>query len=92
MGKSSVNVLIINVLTPILWAYGQTKKQNQFEQKAIHLLQNLPKEVNKITKIWNSVGMYLPNAYFSQASLEWYNESCKAKKCLQCEVGKSILK
>jgi hypothetical protein len=92
LGKSSINVLIINVLTPILWAYGQEKNQSQFAQKAINLVQNLPCEINKITKIWNSLGMYLPNAYFSQASIEWYNQTCKAKKCLQCQVGKSILK
>lgn len=92
VGKSSINTLIINVLTPVLWAYAKEKEQVSFEQKAISLLQNLASESNKITKIWNALGLYLPNAYFSQASLEWYNEACKVKKCLQCQIGKDILK
>lgn len=92
LGKSSINVLIINVLTPVLWAYGQEKGQTKFREKAINLVQNLPNESNKITKSWKNLGLYLPNAYFSQASIEWYNQTCKAKKCLQCQVGKSILK
>jgi hypothetical protein len=50
----------------------------------------LPPENNKVTREWRKIGLPIKNAYESQACLEIYQQFCKRKQCLACEVGKKI--
>jgi hypothetical protein len=92
LGERSVNTLIINTVAPLLFAYGEYIDDPSFKERAQELLQNIPKEHNRITRVMVSAGFSNQNAYESQGLLELYHGFCKQKKCLYCNIGTSILK
>lgn len=92
LGKSSRENIVLNTVAPLLAAYAQAKDDYQFIEKAVALLENIPAEDNRITRIWQGLQLPIRTAFDSQASIEWYTHGCLEKKCLQCPVGTAILK
>ena len=84
--------LIINTVAPVLFAYGLYTKQDEFREKAIHFLQQIPPEKNTIISSWRKENIVAKNAFDSQALLELYKNYCTPKKCLECAVGNKLLK
>ncbi len=91
LGKDSVNNLIINTIAPLLAAYSLQKDNDIYIEKAIKILEQLPAETNKITEMWEDVGLKVKNAFDAQASIELYNEFCNKKQCLQCRIGAEVI-
>lgn len=92
MGTTSINILLINVLIPLLFCYGEKLGSQALKNRALNLLQEIPAEKNSITKRWKELGMPLDSAYDSQGLIELKQMNCSAKNCLNCNVGNSILK
>jgi hypothetical protein len=92
LGKDAVDHIIINAIVPLLTAWSFDKDQEKYREQAIHMLEGLPAESNKITKLFQNLGLELRSAFESQAVLELYNNYCYRKNCLSCSVGCSILK
>ncbi len=92
LGKESINNLIINTVAPLLAAYSQQQDNELFMERALSLLEGLPPEHNKITQRWEDVGLTIRTAFDSQASIELYNEFCTKKRCLQCRIGKELIR
>lgn len=92
LGKESINNLIINTVAPLLAAYSQQQDNELFMERALNLLEGLPAEHNKITQRWEDVGLAIRTAFDSQASIELYNEFCTKKRCLQCRIGKELIR
>ena len=92
LGDSSVENVVINTVVPLLVSYANQKDNREYLEKAICLLEELPAEQNNITKHWQSMGLPIKSAFDSQASIEWFNNFCLAKKCLSCGVGVEILR
>jgi hypothetical protein len=92
IGEASVQNIIINTVAPLMVAYGRQKDEQRFVDKAIHILQQLPGEQNKITRLWRDLGLKAENAADSQGLIELYNNFCQRRQCLNCTVGNSILK
>lgn len=92
LGKQSIQLLLINVVSPLLFNYGLKKGSEEFKEKAIELLDNLPAEKNAITKKWEALGAPLESAFHSQALIQLKNNHCEFKKCLTCMLGNAILK
>lgn len=91
LGKESANNLIINTIIPLWTAYSMHKDTDMYMDKAIKILEELPAEHNKITELWDNIGLKIQNAFDAQASIELYNEFCSKKQCLQCRIGNAIL-
>ncbi len=91
-GQTSKENVIINTIVPLLVAYGRAKDDQRFVDRAMAILQHIPAEVNKITKIWSVLGMSIKSSFDSQALLEQYNNACQKRSCLNCVVGASLLK
>lgn len=91
LGDGSINILLINVVVPILFSYGKKIGDDALVERAIGFLQELPSEKNNITKKWKERFMPLSSAYDSQALLQLKNNHCKPKKCLSCAIGNTIL-
>lgn len=91
IGAQSSRVLCINVVAPLLVAYGQAVSDSLFIDKAVNLLESLEKENNAITRLWSSQGKKIRNAAESQGSIELFNKYCKEKNCLKCSIGNKIL-
>ena len=92
LGADTVHNLLINSVIPVLFSYGIYHKEEKYKDKALCWLQELPPELNSITKEFAALGIGGESAYDSQALIELKNEYCSAKKCLDCSVGNYLLR
>ena len=92
LGKASIENILINTVVPLLVAYGKAKDEQDYVDRAVAILQHLPAEYNKITRHWEELGIKVKSAFDSQALIELFNNFCTQKKCLNCNIGASLLK
>lgn len=92
IGKSSIDILIINTVIPALFLYGHLFGSDEHKDLAINLLTEIPGEKNSITDKWQTLGFEINTAYDSQALLELKSHNCDLQKCLDCPVGYEIMK
>jgi hypothetical protein len=92
LGKESKENILVNTVVPLLVCYAREKGNHAYLDKAIHLLEQLPAENNRIIRIWKDLGLSIAHAFDSQGSIELYNQYCLQNKCLSCPVGMSLLK
>jgi hypothetical protein len=92
IGNQMVESILINTIVPVLFAYGLYNKEEQYKEKAIHWLTQIPTEQNAITKVWYGVDLGNRTAFDSQSLIQLTNSYCKQKKCLECAVGNKLLK
>lgn len=92
LGKNSIELLIINVVVPMLVAFSRDRQQPELTDKALDLLEQLKPENNSIMQLYHNLGFENKSAARSQGILELHNNYCKPVRCLQCAIGNSILK
>ena len=83
--------IIINTITPLLFAWGVYHKERSAKEKALQLLSSCRGEENKIIRGFRELGIRTGTAFDSQALLELYNEFCMKKNCLSCTAGNYLL-
>ena len=88
----SRNLLIINTIVPLLYAYGMHRSDEKLIQKAIALLEELPAEDNYILRQWKACGLGVETAADSQALIQLKREYCDRKDCLRCRFAYEFLK
>lgn len=88
----SRNLLIINTIVPLLYAYGMHRSDDKLIQKAIVLLEELPAEDNYILRQWKACGLGVETAADSQALIQLKREYCDRKDCLRCRFAYEFLK
>lgn len=91
IGKSSVENLLINTVVPLLVAYAKYADDLHYLEKAESLLFAIPAERNHITQAWHEWGVHPKHAADSQALIHQYRFLCEPRKCLQCNIGLSLL-
>jgi len=91
MGLDSIHNLIINSVVPVLAGYARFTDQQALLDKAVAILEQLPPEENRITRLWTDLGLQLRSAFDSQGAIEWFNNSCKTHACLTCVIGSSLV-
>jgi len=89
--KKFIDLLIINTIIPVLFVYQKTQGKEDFKQ-LIKIIQSIKPENNAIIKRYFDLGIQADSAYKSQALLQLKNEYCTKKRCLQCQIGHSLLK
>lgn len=92
MGDSALELLLINTVAPFLFAYGRHKGNEQWQEKAFAILENLPAENNFIIRGWRDCGLNVDNAADSQALIHLKRNYCERKDCLRCRIGYQYLK
>ncbi len=92
LGADSAHLLIVNAAVPLLVAYSKQRQQPDLLDKAIYWLSEIPAEDNRITREWASLGMRVKTAADSQALIEWFNNYCTPRQCLECMVGASLVR
>lgn len=92
IGDSAKNVLLINAVAPVLFAYGKYKANEDYCDRALKLLELCKPESNSIITMWKDLGIKPLNAYDTQALLQLNNEYCLSFNCLNCSIGHAILK
>lgn len=92
LGQHSAENIVINTVVPLLAAYAHHRGQPAYIDRAIRLLEQLPAEKNRLTDDWDTLGLGIRTAFDSQAAIELYNEFCSVKKCLNCQIGATLIK
>ena len=92
LGKSTIDVLIINAIVPILFVYGKEIGNLSYVDNALSFLEKMKPEKNSIIKSWIESGIVVKAAYHSQSLLHLKSEYCDKYKCLECELGNRILR
>lgn len=92
LSQASLNLLLINTVVPMLFAYGRHKQEDSLSDRAFDFLEQLKAEDNHITQTWKDVGLAVDNAGDSQALIQLKNEYCDRRDCLRCRFGYEYLK
>ena len=92
LGRSAADLLVINLVAPILLAYGRRKGDTLMTGKPIDILMQLKGEENSIIRKWAVLGVDVSNAASTQALLELKRNYCDLKKCLNCRIGNYLLR
>lgn len=91
LSREFINLLIINTIIPIKFAYAQNQGKESAEI-LIDLLATIPAEKNNIIEKFSTFGIKSKNAFQTQALLQLKNNYCNSKKCLNCAIGLDLLK
>jgi hypothetical protein len=90
-GKQFIDMLLLNVIVPVQFAYGKYLDDPDLTESATDLARLLPPENNRIVRFYNSYGFPVNSAASSQAVLQLKNFYCNRNKCLSCDIGKKII-
>lgn len=92
LGTSSLENIIVNTVVPVWVAYGKLMDDQRFADRAVEVLQQLPAEENRITRVWNDLGIAAHTSFDSQSLIELYNNFCQKKNCLHCTIGAALMR
>ena len=92
LSKASKDVLVINTVVPMLYAYGRHTASEKLCDRAFAFLEQLKAEDNTIVRMWQQCGLSVENAGDSQALIQLKREYCDKKECLRCRFGYEYLK
>lgn len=92
LGKETIHTIIINTISPLMFAYGISAANESYKEKAIEWLESLPAEKNIITKGWTALNWKASTAGDSQAQIQLKHNYCDYKKCIHCTIGHQLIK
>lgn len=87
LSSASIDLLIINAIVPMLYAYGRHRKDELLMARANDLLQSLPPEDNTHIRLWQECGITADNAADTQSLIQLHARYCERKDCLRCRFG-----
>ena len=91
LGAFKANIIGINLVSVLQFAYGSVTGRETLRDSALTLLERLPAEDNRYMRGWHAAGLTPRSAFESQALLQLATEYCAAKRCAECPVGRRIL-
>jgi len=91
LGNTSRQILLINTVAPILFAYGKKMSTESYCDRAIHLLESLGPERNVIISEFSDAGVIPRNSFETQALIQLRRVYCDTRKCLFCRIGHQLL-
>lgn len=92
LSVSSMNLIVINSVVPILFAYGRYKSEEHLCEKAIRFLESLRPESNHIIRSWDAAGIKCESAADSQALIQLTRNYCEPHDCLRCRFGGEFIR
>lgn len=91
MSRASLDLIIINAIVPLLYAWGIKHKEQWRIDKAIDLMSELKPENNSLVRMFTDRGIKCPDALTSQGLIQLRRTYCEQRKCLMCRIGHRIL-
>lgn len=92
LGQGSVDLLLINLAAPILYAHGAAHGDPEKAEAGLELWRKLPAEKNMYVRQWKQSGFDCNDAMNSQALLQLHKQYCDAGRCLECRLGHWLLR
>ncbi len=91
MSLSTLEIILINTVVPMMFAYGTKKNLPDLSEKSLNLLESIKPESNSIVTHFKRAGITVEHAGDSQALIQLKREYCEKKKCLYCRIGHKLL-
>ena len=91
LGNSSVDIILINTVAPLYYAYGEIAGNALAHSRAIGLLEALRPEHNAVVAAFAAAGLRCDDALTSQALIQLKRDYCEARKCIYCKFGHRLL-
>lgn len=91
LGSFKSDIMGINFVVPMKYAYGSFLASETMINGAIHLLGLIPAEVNRYTNVWNSHENIATSAISSQALIQLSREYCERGRCGECPLARVLL-
>ena len=91
IGKNASDIILINTVIPVLFAYGKNKNLPEYCERALRLLEEIKPEKNSIVSVFCNAGISVKNAGDTQALIQLRREYCDKKKCLYCRIGYRLI-
>lgn len=92
LSTATLNLILINTLCPVLFAYGRFLRNEQLAERAIRFMEQLPAEDNHIVRMWRECGLCVDTAADTQALIQLKNEYCDRHDCLRCRFAFHLFK
>ena len=92
IGENSINILIINIIIPFLFVYGEFHDKHYLKNRALEFLEQIQPEQNSIISEWEKLGIKSRSAFETQALIQLQNNYCDKKQCLNCQIGVKLIK
>ena len=89
--KPFTDLLLINTIIPLKFLYLKSIGKNEVSA-ALTIIANIKPEKNEIISKFNELKIKSKTAFETQALLQLKNEYCNKQLCLNCVVGKELLK
>lgn len=87
LSRSSALVMVINIVVPLIMAYGMTHGDNALIDRAIDMLHAIKPERNTIVEMFERSGIKARDAFTSQGLIQLRRNYCEQRKCLYCRIG-----
>lgn len=92
LGNDAIQLLLINTVVQVMFAYGMHHNNDVLKDKALILLEVLDAEDNEVIRHYSKIGVDVANALQSQALLHLKKQYCNPKRCLECRIGHVLIK
>ena len=92
MTKGSVDLLLINLVAPLVYAHCGSVGEYERGEKVFDILMELPPEQNTYIRQWSQSGIKCEDAMHSQALLQLRKAYCDENRCLECRFGHALLR
>ena len=91
LSRASLDVMVINVAVPLVYAYGLYKGDDSACTRAVDMLCGLGAESNSVVAMFRDAGVRCCDAFTSQALIQLRRAYCEPRKCLYCRIGHRML-
>ncbi len=92
IGKIKARLIGINLVAPLMFAYGRETGSEELCENALDLLGTIPAEKNEKLNGWYVRGCVPENSFESQALLQLGDEYCSGGGCARCHIGRTEIK
>lgn len=87
LSQASIDLIIINSVVPMLFAYGKYKSDPDLCERAFDMWEQIKPENNNIIRSWAAAGIICRSAADSQAIIQQTKQYCQTRDCLRCTFG-----
>ena len=89
--KPFIDLLLINTIIPLKFLYLKSLGKSDVSA-ALTIIANIKPEKNVVISKFNELNIKTKTAFETQALLQLKNEYCNKQLCLNCAIGKELLK
>lgn len=91
IGSGFKDVILLNVVVPLLAAYSKSVDDQRYMEKALSLLEITGAEKNSVTRKYIERGFPIRTGLDSQGAIHLFKEYCHRRRCLECQIGAKIV-